>query len=48
MSAHQVTLEILDTDQHTGEDTRAELARSLEAEVACQTRPQPPRGGQGA
>ena len=32
---HQITLEILDPDQHTGEDTRAELARTLEAEVGA-------------
>jgi hypothetical protein len=32
MATHQITLEILDLDQHTGEDTRAELARSLQAE----------------
>jgi hypothetical protein len=31
----QITLEILDPDQHTGEDTRAELARTLEAEVGA-------------
>lgn len=35
MSAHQITLEILDPDRHTGEETRAELARSLEAEVGA-------------
>ena len=35
MSTHQITLEILDPDQHTSEETRAELARSLEAEVGA-------------
>jgi hypothetical protein len=35
MSTHQITLEILDPDQHTGEETRAELARTLEAEVGA-------------
>ena len=35
MSTHQVTLQILDPDQHTGEETRAELARSLGAEVGA-------------
>jgi hypothetical protein len=35
MTTHQITLEILDPDQHTGEDTRAELARSLQAEVGA-------------
>jgi hypothetical protein len=35
VSVHQVTLEILDPDRHTGEDTRAELARRLEAEVGA-------------
>jgi hypothetical protein len=35
MATHQVTLEILDPDQHTGEDTRAELARRLQAEVGA-------------
>jgi hypothetical protein len=35
MAAHQITLETLDPDQHTGEDTRAELARRLEAEVGA-------------
>jgi hypothetical protein len=35
MSIHQITLETLDPDQHTGEDTRAELARMLEAEVGA-------------
>jgi hypothetical protein len=33
MSVHQITLAILDPDEHTGEETRAELARSLGAEV---------------
>ena len=32
---HQITLEILDPDQHTGEETRAELARELSAEVGA-------------
>src|SRR5215211_5930807 len=35
MATHQITLEILDPDRHTGEDTRAELARSLQAEVGA-------------
>jgi hypothetical protein len=35
MSTHQITLEIVDPDQHTGEDTRAELARTLQAEVGA-------------
>jgi hypothetical protein len=35
MTVHQITLEILDPDQHTGDDTRAELARRLEAEVGA-------------
>jgi hypothetical protein len=35
MTTHQVTLQILDPDQHTGEGTRAELARSLGAEVGA-------------
>jgi hypothetical protein len=35
MSTHQITLEILDPDQHTGEETRAELARRLHAEVGA-------------
>jgi hypothetical protein len=35
MSIHQITLEILDPDQHTGEETRAELARELSAEVGA-------------
>ena len=32
---HQITLEILDPDQHTGEATLAELARTLEADVGA-------------
>jgi hypothetical protein len=32
---HQITLEILDPDQHTGEETRAELARRLHADVGA-------------
>lgn len=35
MSIHQITLETLDPDQHTGEDTRAEIARRLEAVVGA-------------
>ncbi|HEX6652865.1 MAG TPA: hypothetical protein VF072_08990 [Thermoleophilaceae bacterium] len=35
MGTHQITLEILDPDQHTGEATRAELARRLEADVGA-------------
>jgi hypothetical protein len=35
VSIHQITLETLDPDQHTGEETRAELARSLQAEVGA-------------
>jgi len=35
MGTHQITLEILDPDQHTGEETRAELARRLEADVGA-------------
>jgi hypothetical protein len=35
VSVHQITLEILDPDQHTGEETRAELARTLEADVGA-------------
>jgi hypothetical protein len=35
MATHQITLEILDPDQHTGEEARAELARSLQAEVGA-------------
>jgi hypothetical protein len=35
MSTHQITLETLDPDQHTGEGTRAELARTLQAEVGA-------------
>ena len=32
---HQITLDILGPDQHTGEDTRAELARRLEADAGA-------------
>ena len=32
---HQITLETLDPDQHTGEDTRAELAKRLHADVGA-------------
>jgi len=35
VSTHQVTLETLDPDQHTGEDTRAELARTLQGDVGA-------------
>jgi hypothetical protein len=35
VSVHQVTLEILDPDQHTGDHTRAELAKLLQAEVGA-------------
>jgi hypothetical protein len=35
VTTHQITLEILDPDQHTGEQTRAELARRLEANVGA-------------
>jgi hypothetical protein len=35
VSVHQITLEILDPDKHTGEETRAELARRLHAEVGA-------------
>jgi len=35
VSTHQITLEILDPDQHTGDETRAELARRLEADVGA-------------
>jgi hypothetical protein len=35
MTTHQITLEIIDPDQHTGEETRAELARTLEADVGA-------------
>ena len=35
MTTHQITLEILDPDQHTGEGTRAELARTLHADVGA-------------
>jgi hypothetical protein len=34
-TTHQITLEILDPDRHTGEETRAVLARTLEAEVGA-------------
>jgi hypothetical protein len=39
---HQITLEILDPDQHTGEDTRADLARRLGADVGA---PDPDESG---
>ncbi len=42
MPIHQITLEILDPDQHTGADTRAELARRLQADVGA---PEPDEGG---
>jgi hypothetical protein len=35
VSTHQITLEVLDPDQHTGEETLAEIARSLEAEIGA-------------
>jgi hypothetical protein len=35
VAVHQITLEVLDPDRHTGEETRAELARSLHAEVGA-------------
>jgi hypothetical protein len=35
MSTHQITLEILEPDRHTGEETRAELARRLQADVGA-------------
>jgi hypothetical protein len=35
VTTHQITLEILDPDQHTGEQTRAELAQRLEADVGA-------------
>ena len=35
MSTHQITLEVLEPDQHTGEGTRAELAQRLEADVGA-------------
>jgi hypothetical protein len=35
VSVHQITLEVLDPDQHTGEETLAELARTLEADVGA-------------
>ena len=34
-SVHQITLETLDPDRHTGEETRAELAKRLGAEVGA-------------
>jgi hypothetical protein len=40
VSFHQVTLEILDPDRHTGEDTRGELARALQADIGA-----PDQGG---
>jgi hypothetical protein len=38
MTTHQITLEILDPDQHTGEETRTELARNLQADVGAPRR----------
>jgi hypothetical protein len=35
MATHQIALEILDPDQHTGAETRAELARRLHADVGA-------------
>jgi hypothetical protein len=35
MATQQITLEILDPDQHTGAETRAELARRLHADVGA-------------
>ena len=35
MGTHQITLETIDPDQHTGDATRAELARRLHAEVGA-------------
>jgi hypothetical protein len=35
VSTHQITLEILDPDQHTGAETRSELARRLHADVGA-------------
>ena len=35
MTIHQITLEILEPDEHTGEGTRAELARMLHADVGA-------------
>jgi hypothetical protein len=35
VTVHQITLETLDPDQHTGEGTRGELARVLGAEVGA-------------
>ena len=35
MTIHQITLEILDPDRHTGQETLSELARTLEADVGA-------------
>jgi hypothetical protein len=35
LGVHQITLETLDPDQHTGDETRAELARMLGADVGA-------------
>jgi hypothetical protein len=35
VSTHQITLAILDPDQHTGAETRSELARRLHADVGA-------------
>jgi hypothetical protein len=35
VTTHQITLEILEPDEHTGDETRAELARMLHAEVGA-------------
>jgi nucleoside-diphosphate-sugar epimerase len=35
VTTHQITLEILEPDEHTGEGTLAELARTLHAEVGA-------------
>ena len=35
VSTHQITLEIIDPDRHTHEDTLAEIARRLHAEVGA-------------
>jgi hypothetical protein len=35
VSIHQITLEIIDPDRHTGDETRAELARRLHGEVGA-------------
>jgi hypothetical protein len=35
VTTHQTTLGTLDPDRHTGEETRAELARTLEADVGA-------------